>query len=204
MKISLLKTIYFISVSIIFSSCTNSISSDSKINKTVETDSLNYNKGDTINILDSLDFSDGNWKLYITAPYAYMNYNDTSFVNQMDSSFGKDYSTEVFNSLTYDLYTENFKNFCVSTTNINELNELKKISSFKIKGGYMSTAYLQIYFLKNNKLILQIELLAEKNNVGINHQKYGYMKAINDDKLISFIKKLKPDNFENFKNSEVE
>ena len=99
------------------------------------------------------------------------------------------------NDLTYDLYSVNLQKFCVSTSDKALLNEIRNVFVFSIDGGYMTTAYLEVYLVHNGRRVFQSDLFLDKSTKGIDHFFFGYMKALYPEKIRDLITKLKPTDF---------
>lgn len=151
-----------------------------------------YYKNQIVRIFDEFDFSDGNWTAYVFSPYGYMLYKDYIPMYSSKHDGFKDISRNL-NELTYGLYSQNFWSLCGSTSDTNLLNEMKDVFTFRIMGGYLTTAYLKIYLVRNGRLVYSSDLFA-RHPSGINHGFFDYIEAVYPDRMYSWLAKLKPTN----------
>lgn len=160
----------------------------------VKVNGKKYGVGQIVRVFDEYDFSEGDWDLFIVAPWARM--RAKHFLREMleYKSDAPEFSDEM-DMITYNLFSVNLQRFCVSTSDKELLNELKNIFVFSIDGGYMTTAYLEVYLVHNGRRVFHSDLFLDESTTGINHFFFGYMKALHPDKIREFIKKLKPVDF---------
>jgi len=164
--------------------------------KTIEYNEKKYKRNEFINFLEKINFENGNWQFIIEAPIAYETSIDPNISKYTDSIYGID---SIMSNLTYGLYNENLKSFCAGTTNKSILNKLKQNFKFKIRGGYLTTAYLHISLLKDGVIEYSADLFNYTNFVKINSYG-GYMEAVNSKELNDLFKLLEPMNYEEYHN----
>lgn len=160
----------------------------------VKVNGKKYVVDQVVSVFEEYNFSNGDWTLYVVAPMA--RWEAKCFLPEKLINKSKESKfAEIMNDLTYDLYSVNLQKFCVSTSDKALLNEIRNVFVFSIDGGYMTTAYLEVYLVHNGRRVFQSDLFLDKSTKGIDHFFFGYMKALYPEKIRDLITKLKPTDF---------
>jgi len=152
-----------------------------------------YYKNQIVRVFDDFDFSDGNWTAYVFSRIGYQLYKDQIPMYSSKQDGFMDISGNL-DEITYGLYSHNLWSLCGSTKDTSLLNEMKESFTFRINGGYLTTAYLEIYLVRNGRLVYSSDLFAEGSSTGINHFFFEYIQAQYPDRIYSWLAKLKPTN----------
>jgi len=124
----------------------------------------NFNKGDTVNVLDSLDFSNGVWCSYL-------------IISRSD-----------FGSLDERIP----KKECLKLDDIKILKKIQNNWQAIYSGGDIATVQSSIIFLQNGNIKFESGIILDKNLGGLQSKYFGFIEFINEDILLEYFKKYKP------------
>ncbi|WP_374163611.1 hypothetical protein [Arcticibacter sp. MXS-1] len=133
------------------------------ISRSEQLDSQVLVKGDTINIFKKVDFSKGDWSVYIN-----LSRND-------------------FENLSPAIK----KTSCLKTSDIKVLERIRNQWNFVYSGTDIATAESIIYIFKNNKLVFKSGIVLDKDRQGLQNSTYGWMEATEPGVLAETCKNFK-------------
>lgn len=119
--------------------------------------------GQTVRPLEGLDFSHGNWKVYVSIdPY--------------------DFET-ISNKIT--------KAMCLKSNDIQLFQKMQEEWEFVYTGGDVATVQSAIYFINNGRIVFQSEIVLDKGYEGLQSSEYGWLRAEEPLLLSEHIKEFK-------------
>ena len=72
------------------------------------------------------------------------------------------------------------------------LTELKEVFKLTYTGGDMATCQSSLFLLQDDKIILNQRFAINKNNVGLQSRKYGWIQFIDKEAILKNLHKLEP------------
>lgn len=117
-----------------------------------------YEKGDVITVLDSCNFNEGNWVVYL-------------IVNKEDSD---------------SISAKIPKGKILKTENIELLKNMKKNWLFKYSGGDLSTVQSQIRFYQNNTLIFSSNIVLDKDFEALQNTDFGCVYPVENNVIVKY------------------
>ncbi|RFS17097.1 hypothetical protein [Emticicia sp. C21] len=119
-------------------------------------------KGDSLNILEGFNFETGNWKMYLVIAES-----DKPGLS-IDMPDGK-----IFETTDKELLKEMQRNFYLS-----------------YQKSDVSTVESELILIRDNKFVLRANIQMDNNLQGVQHQSFGWLKAIRKNQLSMYFKKF--------------
>ncbi|RYU94741.1 hypothetical protein [Emticicia agri] len=119
-------------------------------------------KGDSLNIIKGFDFETGNWKMYLV-------------IAKSDMS-----------SLSIDMPDGNV----FETTDKELLKEMQRNFYLSYEKSDVSTVESELILIREDKFVLRANIQIDNNLQGIQHQSFGWLKAIRKNQLSMYFRKF--------------
>jgi len=124
-------------------------------------------KGDTLNIFKEFDFENGHWKVYVL-----LDRDDMSDIN---------------------LEMDRWYSYC--QTDVSILKEMQSQWRFVFTGEDLATVTNQLLLIKDGKLMFRSAIVVDKNSMGLQNEKFGWIESIDSNKMAETLKKFRRDYF---------